>query len=251
MQGTFCRTSTRQFQDMHALSLACYNPAILKCAPDECRQPLAPLPQPHSDPPQQQQQQHHSSLQQSRQAAGAQQPVVHKEPQHKPPQQQHRQPQQLQQAQLQQQQQKRRVREDENSVIVRGNRYTKLECVGRGGSSKVFKVRIMIVMQYIHLVGTEQKGGASTTTSLSHVKTLLQRLLALVLTDSRTVLQGCCDCLIKIKQVRLSFCGVCLLTEGDKPRCKAGHGCLYTSDLHDLVMCLHISLQQLTFMLVL
>lgn len=33
------------------------------------------------------------------------------------------------------------MREDENSVIVRGNRYTKLECVGRGGSSKVFKVR--------------------------------------------------------------------------------------------------------------
>ena len=27
--------------------------------------------------------------------------------------------------------------EDENSVVVRGTRYTKLECVGRGGSSKV------------------------------------------------------------------------------------------------------------------
>lgn len=35
----------------------------------------------------------------------------------------------------------RRVREDENSVVVRGTRYTKLECVGRGGSSKVYKVR--------------------------------------------------------------------------------------------------------------
>ncbi len=35
----------------------------------------------------------------------------------------------------------RRVREDENTVVVRGTRYTKLECVGRGGSSKVFKVR--------------------------------------------------------------------------------------------------------------
>ena len=34
----------------------------------------------------------------------------------------------------------RRVREDENSVVVRGTRYTKLECVGRGGSSKVYKV---------------------------------------------------------------------------------------------------------------
>ena len=26
-------------------------------------------------------------------------------------------------------------------MVVRGTRYTKLECVGRGGSSKVFKVR--------------------------------------------------------------------------------------------------------------
>ena len=34
----------------------------------------------------------------------------------------------------------RRVREDENMVMVRGTRYTKLECVGRGGSSKVYKV---------------------------------------------------------------------------------------------------------------
>ena len=34
----------------------------------------------------------------------------------------------------------RRVREDENMVLVRSTRYTKLECVGRGGSSKVFKV---------------------------------------------------------------------------------------------------------------
>ena len=136
----------KQCQAMRVLSLICFIPAVLDCAHDVCRQPLAPLPQPQSDAPQQQQQ-HHSSSQQSRQAAAAQQPVLHKESQHKPPQQQQkqRQPQQLQQAQ-QQQQQKRRVREDENSVIVRGNRYTKLECVGRGGSSKVFKVRVMITM---------------------------------------------------------------------------------------------------------
>lgn len=37
----------------------------------------------------------------------------------------------------------RRVREDENTVVVRGTRYTKLECVGRGGSSKVYKVRML------------------------------------------------------------------------------------------------------------
>ena len=156
-----------QCQDMHALSVACYIPAVLKYAPGVCRQPLAPLPQPHSGPPQQQQQQHHSLSQQCRQAAGTQQPVVHEDFQHKPPQQQQRQPQQLQQAQQQQQQQKRRVREDENSVMVRGNRYTKLECVGRGGSSKVFKVRIMIVMHTSHLAGTQQKDGSSTGTLLS------------------------------------------------------------------------------------
>ena len=40
--------------------------------------------------------------------------------------------------QPQPQQQPHRVRrEDENSVVVRGTCYTKLECVGRGGSSKV------------------------------------------------------------------------------------------------------------------
>ena len=131
-----------------ACAVSCHIQAILNCASDVCRQPLAPLPRPQSDAPQQQQ--HHSSSQQSRQAAGAQQPVLHKESQHKPPQQQQRQPQQLQQAQ-QQQQQRRRVREDENSVIVRGNRYTKLECVGRGGSSKVFKVRLMITMHAVVL----------------------------------------------------------------------------------------------------
>ena len=58
--------------------------------------------------------------------------------------QQRQQQQQLAQQQQQQQasqQQRRRVREDENTVMVRNSRYTKLECVGRGGSSKVFKVR--------------------------------------------------------------------------------------------------------------
>lgn len=32
------------------------------------------------------------------------------------------------------------AREDENHVVVRGIKYTKLELVGKGGSSKVFKV---------------------------------------------------------------------------------------------------------------
>ena len=57
------------------------------------------------------------------------------------------------QQQLQQQQQQQqtaaaaaapkqtRPREDAQTVYVQGTRYTKLECVGRGGSSKVFKVK--------------------------------------------------------------------------------------------------------------
>jgi len=67
--------------------------------------------------------------------------------QHQPqPHQQHHQQQQQhgrQQHEAQQQEPpRRRVREDENTVVVRNTRYTKLECVGRGGSSKVFKVRL-------------------------------------------------------------------------------------------------------------
>lgn len=38
------------------------------------------------------------------------------------------------------QSQRKAIREDENMAMVRGTRYTKLECVGKGGSSKVFKV---------------------------------------------------------------------------------------------------------------
>ena len=170
--------STRQYQDMHVLLVTCYNPATHNSAPDARRQPLAPLPQLHSNPPQQQQQQHHSLSQQSRQAAAAQQPIVHREPQHKPPQQ--RQPQQ-QQAQQQQQQQKRRVREDENNVIVRGNRYTKLECVGRGGSSKVFKVHITITMHAFALRVLSREGMLKRPNVHALVETSLQHLLALVL----------------------------------------------------------------------
>lgn len=122
---------------------------IIKQTKAGCRQPLAPLPQPQGDPPQHQQQQTypHSSSQQPRQTSAAQQPAALKDArqqqqlQQQPHQQLSHQQQQLQQQSHQQSQpQKRRVREDENSVIVRGNRYTKLECVGRGGSSKVFKV---------------------------------------------------------------------------------------------------------------
>ena len=33
-------------------------------------------------------------------------------------------------------------RRDDNAIYVKGRKYTKLECVGTGGSSKVFKVCI-------------------------------------------------------------------------------------------------------------
>jgi len=54
----------------------------------------------------------------------------------------------------------RRVREDENTVVVRGTRYTKLECVGRGGSSKVFKVRRGSVNCPRPLQGSQVRRGA-------------------------------------------------------------------------------------------
>ncbi|KAK9842292.1 hypothetical protein WJX81_004955 [Elliptochloris bilobata] len=58
----------------------------------------------------------------------------------------------------------RRVREDENTVVVRGTRYTKLECVGRGGSSKVFKVmapsRKIYALKRIRLAGRDREAAA-------------------------------------------------------------------------------------------
>ena len=97
-----------------------------------CRQPLSNIsgpPVPQSAPP--------------AQVAHAQQtPQQNTQPQQHAAQQQAQPPHQQQQkqqhgAQAQTQQHHRVRREDENSVVVRGTRYTKLECVGRGGSSKV------------------------------------------------------------------------------------------------------------------
>ncbi len=54
---------------------------------------------------------------------------------------------QQQQGQQQQQQQlppQLKPREDAQTVYIRNVRYTKLECVGRGGSSKVFKVGTLL-----------------------------------------------------------------------------------------------------------
>jgi hypothetical protein len=82
--------------------------------------------------------------------------------------------QQQQQPQAQQQPPRvRRVREDENTVVVRGTRYTKLECVGRGGSSKVYKVGLLIDLGARFLL----HGLASDACMLASGK-LLSRLLA-------------------------------------------------------------------------
>ena len=55
--------------------------------------------------------------------------------------------------------QQRRPREDDASILVRGTRYAKLECVGRGGSSKVYKVmapsRKIYALKRIRLTGRD------------------------------------------------------------------------------------------------
>lgn len=108
----------------------------------------------------------------------------------------------LQQPQQQQPQQKRRVREDENTVIVRGNRYTKLECVGRGGSSKVFKVGLVVRAVIPPLTKLQ---GVITYTQLvfRHISTIrageyFEARLGHVL----SVLHMCCTCTwVAIKQI--------------------------------------------------
>ena len=117
-------------------------PVLLSCLDALCRQPLSnisgpPVPQSaafpqavHVQPSPQQNAQPHQQQQQH----ASQQPS-------QPSQQQ-----QKQQHGAQGQQQHRVRREDENSVVVRGTRYTKLECVGRGGSSKVTSPCITLML---------------------------------------------------------------------------------------------------------
>ena len=58
----------------------------------------------------------------------------------------------------------RRVIEDEESVTVRNIRYTKLECVGRGGSSKVYKVmapnKKIFALKRIRLTGCDAEAAS-------------------------------------------------------------------------------------------
>eukprot|EP00887_Chlorella_sp_A99_P002275 scaffold10.g2275.t1 len=70
----------------------------------------------------------------------------------------------------------RLVVEDEQSVLVRGITYTKLECVGRGGSSKVYKVmapnRKIFALKRIRLQGRDSEAASGFLDEI----TLLQRL---------------------------------------------------------------------------
>jgi serine/threonine-protein kinase TTK/MPS1 len=58
----------------------------------------------------------------------------------------------------------RRVIEDEDTVTVRNIRYTKLECVGRGGSSKVYKVmapnKKIFALKRIRLTGCDAEAAS-------------------------------------------------------------------------------------------
>ena len=82
----------------------------------------------------------------------------------------------------------RRVIEDENVAVVRGITYTKLECVGRGGSSKVYKVmapnRKIFAMKRIRLNGRDSEAAAGFLDEITLLKKLQGRSNIIQLIDS-------------------------------------------------------------------
>lgn len=72
-----------------------------------------------------------------------------------------------------------RPREDENTVFVNGVKYTKLECVGQGGTCKVFKVvspkRKILALKRIRLDGKENETIAGFIDEIKLLKTLRGR----------------------------------------------------------------------------
>ena len=70
----------------------------------------------------------------------------------------------------------RRIVEDENSIVVKGIMYTKLECVGKGGSSKVYKVmapnRKIFALKRIRFSGRDPEAASGFLDEI----TLLNRL---------------------------------------------------------------------------
>ena len=85
----------------------------------------------------------------------------------------------------------RRVREDENTVVVRNTRYVKLECVGKGGSSKVFKVmapnKKIYALKRIRLSGRESSSASGFLEEITLLKCLQGRDNIIQLIDSEYV----------------------------------------------------------------
>ena len=81
-----------------------------------------------------------------------------------------------------------RPREDENTVIVNGVKYTKLECVGQGGTCKVFKVvspkRKILALKRIRLDGKENETVAGFIDEIKLLKTLRGRDNIIQLVDA-------------------------------------------------------------------
>ena len=88
-----------------------------------------------------------------------------------------------------------RVREDDSFVHVKGVRYTKLECVGQGGTCKVFKVmaptRRVLAVKRIRLVGSHAR--PESVDNFREEVRLLERLRGrdhiIQLVDSEFILQ--------------------------------------------------------------
>ena len=80
------------------------------------------------------------------------------------------------------------TREDENRVIVNGVKYTKLECVGQGGTCKVFKVvspkRKILALKRIRLDGKETETVAGFIDEIKLLKTLRGRDNIIQLVDA-------------------------------------------------------------------
>lgn len=81
-----------------------------------------------------------------------------------------------------------RPREDDNTVIVNGVKYTKLECVGQGGTCKVYKVvspkRKILALKRIRLDGKEHETVAGFIDEIELLKTLRGRDNIIQLVDA-------------------------------------------------------------------
>ncbi|PRW45719.1 hypothetical protein C2E21_5938 [Chlorella sorokiniana] len=82
----------------------------------------------------------------------------------------------------------RRVVEDENTVTVKDIVYTKLECVGRGGSSKVYKVmapnRKIFALKRIRLQGRDAEAASGFLDEIKLLNSLAGRSNIIQLIDS-------------------------------------------------------------------